>query len=35
VLLSMPASLQNTLYESECKIPLPKYDHDGIFKSYL
>ena len=31
----MPESLRNSLQNEFTRIPLPKYDTDGVFKSYL
>ena len=31
----LPRELKPSFMENECKIPLPVYDYDGVFKYYL
>jgi hypothetical protein len=35
MLSTMPKDLKNLMLENECAVPLPQYDTDGVFKSYL
>jgi hypothetical protein len=34
-LKSMPNQLRISLLDNNCQIPMPQYDCDGVFKSYL
>lgn len=35
LLKEMPESLKQSMLDTQCSIPLPMYDGDGVFKSYL
>jgi len=34
-LQQMPESLRQSMFQNKCQIPLPQYDTEGIFKSYI
>lgn len=35
IMQQIPQNLKHTLFENKCTIPLPMYDAEGMFKSYI